>query len=394
VLVAAVAGWRLAAATRPARRILAPVLLPGILLGAGAAAYAAALLRDPAESPADPEFMGVFLARCAATLALAAGLAWTVLAARGRRNAVSRLAAELGEAPAPGSLRQVLARAAGDPGLEVAYWLEATRRYVDAAGRPVDPPRAGGGRAVTPLVRDGRPVAVVAHDAGSLDASNLDRTIGAAARVAVDNERLQAEAFAQLHELRASRVRIVETGDAERRRLERDLHDGAQQRLLALSYDLRLARAGALADGDAELATLLATTGDQAQLALSELRDLAHGIYPAILTEAGLGPALMTLADEAPLPVEIDPVSEQRYSAAVEAVAYRAVVEAVQDAACSGASHAHVRVASVDGRLLVEVRDDGEPRTSPMLPVADRVGALGGRLDLEPTLLRAEIPCA
>jgi signal transduction histidine kinase len=386
VVVAAGAAWRLVKGAR-----LVPLLLPGVLVGAGAAVYAVALLDNPAERPDDPVFVAVFLARCGATLALAAGLTWTVFATLRTRRAVARLAAQLGEAPPPGSLRAALARAAADPGLEVAYWLPATRRYVDAAGRPVDPPRAGGGRAVTPLVRAGRQVAVVAHDAGALD---LVRTIGPAARLAVDNERLQAESLAQLHDLRASRGRIVETGDAERRRLERNLHDGAQQRLLALSYDLRLARSSALADDDAELAAVLATAGEQAQLALDELRELAHGIYPTILTEAGLGPALLTLADDAPLPVEIDAVAEERYPEAVESAAYRTIVEAVQDAAHSGASHARVQIAPKDDRLVLEVHDDGAHRTSAMQPIADRVGALGGRVDVEPTLIRAEIPCA
>ena len=393
-LVATLAAWRLATATRPARRILAPVLLPGVLVGAGAVAYAVALLRNPAERPDDPVFATTFLARGAAAIALAFGLAWTVLAARRTRHAVARLTARLGEAPPPGSLRTALARAAGDPDVEVAYWLPATRRYVDPAGRPVDLPKTGVRRALTPIVRDGGVVAVVAHDPGVLDASNVERTIGAAARLAVDNERLQAEALAQLHDLRASRERIVETGDAERRRLERDLHDGAQQRLLALSYELRLARAGALADGDAEAAALLATAGEQAQLALGDLRELAHGIHPAILTEAGLGPALMTLADDAPLPVEIGAVAAERQSAAVESAAYRTVVEAVQDAVRSGASHARVHVRLEHDRLLVEVRDDGAARVCSIPPVADRVGALGGRLEVESGLVRAEIPCA
>src|SRR5439155_3673120 len=149
-------------------------------------------------------------------------------------------------------------------------------------------PLAENGRAVMTIERSGHPIALVAHDATLVDGSRLDREIGPAATLAIENERLQAEVLAQLEDLRASRARIVETGDAERLRLERDLHDGAQQRLLALSYDLRLARAAAEADGDAELVTLLATAGDEAQTALGELRELAHGIYPAILAEAGL----------------------------------------------------------------------------------------------------------
>ena len=136
-------------------------------------------------------------------------------------------------------------------------------------------------------------MALVIHDAALSGARELEREIGAAARLAVDNERLRAEVLAQLEDLRASRARIVEAGDSARRRIERDLHDGAQQRLLTLSYELRLARADAEADGDEALAPLLAVDGEEVQAALAELRDLAHGIYPAILTEAGLGPALV-----------------------------------------------------------------------------------------------------
>jgi signal transduction histidine kinase len=185
----------------------------------------------------------------------------------------------------------------------------------------------------------------------------------------------------------------VETGDSERRRLERDLHDGAQQHLLALSYDLRLARAQAHADGDPQTGSLLTQATDQAQAALDELRELAHGIYPAILTEAGLAPALASLADAAPLPVEVGDVAGGRYPAAVETAAYLLVAEALQDAAGRGASHAVVSVARDVGRLVVTVEDDGTDRTSPMVQLADRVGALEGRLTVEPTQLRAELSC-
>jgi signal transduction histidine kinase len=372
--------------------MLAPTLVPGILVGAVTAVYAAALLRTPVERPDDPLFATVFLARCGAAIALAAGLAWAVFAALRRRGSVARLVAELGQAPAPGSLRGALARVAGDPGLEVAYWLASTRRYVDAAGRAVDPPQASGGRTLTPLMRAGHEVAVVAHAAGALAA--LEQTLGPAARLAIDNERLQAESLAQLDDLRTSRGRIVETGDGERRRLERDLHDGAQQRLLALGYDVRLARAGAQADGDAELAAALADAGELVRLALSELRELAHGIYPTILKELGLRAAVMSLADEALLPVDIEAVADERYAAAVESAAYRTIVAAVEDAARRGATHARVHIAPENGRLVVEVHVDAAARACALLPVADRVGALGGTLDVEPTCIRAEIPCA
>ncbi len=155
----------------------------------------------------------------------------------------------------------------------------------------------------------------------------------------MENERLQAELVAQLGELRASRARIVETAGAERRRLERNLHDGAQQHLLALSYDIRLARAGAAADGDTAAQMTLATAIEETQGALQELRELAHGIYPAVLAEAGLAPALATLADTAPLPVQILRAGDRRYPAPVEAAAYFAVAEAIGDAARRGADH-------------------------------------------------------
>ena len=261
---------------------------------------------------------------------------------------------------------------------------------MDASGRPVAEPVAGPGRAVTTLVRDGRQIAVVSHTAALPD---LEPELGAAVRLALENERLQAEALAQLDQLRASRVRIVETGDSERRRLERDLHDGAQQRLLALSYDLRLARAQAQADGDSHTGSLLTQATDQAQAALGELRELAHGIYPAILTEAGLAAALATLADAAPLPVEIRDAAQGRYPAAVETAAYLLVAEALDDAAGRGASHATVSAVQDGGRLVVTVEDDGTDRTSAMVQLADRVGALDGQLAVEPTRLQAELPC-
>ncbi len=382
--------WRLLRDSGPARRALLPVALPAILLAAAVVAHAIALQRRPLEDPSDPAFSAIFVIGCVAVLLLAAGLVWAAVRTRGQRRAVARIATSLGQAPPPGSLQAALAKAVGDPALQIAYWLPDSEHYVDANGRPVAEPVAGPGRAVTALVRDGRRIAVVSHTAALPD---LERELGAAVRLALENERLQAEALAQLDQLRASRIRIVETGDTERRRLERNLHDGAQQRLLALSYDLRLARAQAEADGDPQTGSLLTLATDQAQAALGELRELAHGIYPAILAEADLAPALASLADTAALPVEIrDPV-EGRYPAAVETAAYLLVAEALQDAAGRGASHATVSVHKDGDRLVVTVEDDGSDRTSAMVQLTDRVGALDGRLTVEPTRLRAELPC-
>jgi signal transduction histidine kinase len=272
----------------PARRALLPIALPALLLAAAVVARAVALQRRSLEDPSDPAFGTIFALGCAAVILVAAGLVWAVVRTWVQRRAVARIATSLGQAPPPGSLQAALAQAVGDPELQIAYWLPDSRRHVDASGRPVAEPAAGPGRAITALVRDGRRIAVVSHTAALPD---LEHELGAAVRLALENERLQAEALAQLDQLRASRVRIVETGDNERRRLERNLHDGAQQRLLALSYDLRLARAQAQAGDDPQTGSLLTQATNQAQAALGELRELAHGIYPAILTEAGLAAA-------------------------------------------------------------------------------------------------------
>jgi signal transduction histidine kinase len=393
VLLLATCVWRLLAATGPARRALAPLLVPGAFAGAAQAAYAVALLRTPLEEPKSSEFLSLFFARSLAITALALGIVWTIGRIRITRAAVARVAAELGEAPPPGKLREALAAAVGDPALEVAYWLPASRRYVGADGEAVEAPAPADGRSVMPIVREGEALALVGYDPFLLDGSDLEREIGSAARLAVENERLQAEVFAQLQDLRASRTRIVERGDTERRRLERDLHDGAQQRLLALSYDLRLAFAVAQHEGDREVTTLLVSATDEAQAALAELRELAHGIYPAILAEAGLAPALATLADETPLPVELGELPTDRYAPAIEMAAYLAIAEAIDDAARRNATFIVVAAARAADRLVVRARDDGAARESALLHLADRIGALGGFVDIGPTTLRAEIPC-
>ena len=390
LLVAGLAVWRLWRATVTARRALWPVLLPAALVGAAEGAYAVALLRTPAENPERTVFAVLFVARAVSVIGLAAGIAWTVLRARRLRASVARLAVERQAADPAVPLRDALAHALGDPTLQVAYPLPGSGRPVDARGAPVALPVGGSDRAVTQIVRDGEPVAVVTHDATLLDGPALAREIGAAARLAVDNERLRAAVLAQLDDLRASRARIVEAGDAERRRLERNLHDGAQQRLLALSYELRLARSGA---GDDGTAALLAAATVEAQVALRELRELAHGIYPAILAEAGLEPALATLADTAPLPVVLGEIAPGRHSGAVETAAYVAVAAGVEDAAARAATQVEIDVIRRGSELAVVVADDGGRRTASMQHVADRIGALGGRLEAGPRTLEALIPC-
>ena len=386
----AVCAWRLLARRGRARVVLVPIVLPAMVFAAATGAHAIALSRVPLEDPGNPAFQLIFDVQNAAVILLAAGLAMGAVMTVVHRRSVARIVASLGAAPAPGSLESALARALGDPELRVAYWLPDVQRYVDAQGLPVAQPAAAPGRLVTVLMQQDRRVAVVSH-AASLP--ELEREFGAAIRLGLENERLQAEILFQLGEVRASRARIVETGDAERRRLERNLHDGAQQRILALSYDIRLAHASAEAEADDRTRLLLEQALTDVHVGLGELRELAHGIYPAILTEAGLGPALATLADSASIPVELDDAVQDRYPEVVETAAYLMVAEAIEDAAGRGAGYAAVTVAHLDGRLTVTVEDDGQCRSASMTEIADRVGALGGILTVEPTWMGVEIPC-
>jgi signal transduction histidine kinase len=332
------------------------------------------------------------------SLALSAGMLW----GGAGRAAVADLVVEL-ERTAPGSVRDVLARALGDPSLELALWLPERAAYIDHEGRLLELP-TGSGRAVTVLGPPEAPVAALVHDPALLERPALLRSAGAAARLALENERLQAELRLQLAEVRASRTRIVTAGDEERRRLERDLHDGAQQRLLSLGLALQLVRSelGPEANG---AATLLGEAEAELAAALAELRQLAQGIHPAVLTEQGLAPALRTLAARAPLPVEIQHVPDVRLPALVEAAAYFLVSEALANVA----KHAHASAVTVEvvcehDTLIVEVEDDGiggaEPSAgSGLAGLSDRVHALDGRLMIESqagrgTRLRAEIPSA
>jgi signal transduction histidine kinase len=332
-------------------------------------------------------------------LALAAGMLW----GGAGRGAVADLVVELEQTP-PGSVRDALARALGDPSLELALWLPERAVYVDSNGRLFELPAAGSPRAVTVLGPAEAPVAALVHDPALRERPALLAAAGAAARLALENERLQAELRAQLAELRASRARIVAAGDEERRRLERDLHDGAQQRLLSLGLALQLVRSE-LGPGANGAATLLGEAEAELAAALEELRELAQGIHPAVLTEQGLAPALRTLAARSPVSVEIATVPEERLPAAVATAAYFVVSEALVNVAKHArASAVSVSVACQSGSLVVEVADNGiggagSKAGSGLAGLADRVHALDGRLTVDSaagsgTRLRAEIPYA
>jgi signal transduction histidine kinase len=389
IVLVALCVRRLRTATGPGRRAVWPVAAGGVVVGSMFVAHSVALANGP-ERPVEPVFRWIYVALAVGMIIVSAApvLAW--VRTRTQQRAVGRIVAELGEAPDVGSVQAALSRVVGDPALTIAYWVPSSSRFVDAQGQAVAEPRERPGGSVTALARDGRTLAVISHAAPTDD---VVRELGAAVRLALENERLQAEALSRAEDIRASRARIVETGDAERRRLERDLHDGAQQGVLALSYRLRLAWAAAKADGDDRGAALLADATDQAIGVLAELRGLAHGIFPAILTEAGLGPALATLVDSAPIVVEANVALDDRLPAPVETAAYVVVSEAVDDAASRGATHAEVAAELAGDRLLIRIDDDGAPRGPAMPRSADRVGALGGVVRPEPGMLRVEIPC-
>jgi signal transduction histidine kinase len=281
----------------------------------------------------------------------------------------------------------MLAESLGDRTLAVAYWLPDRDVFVDESGRQVDLPEPGSGRAWTSVDRGGRRLAAIVHDA-ELDATpELVQAAAAGAALALDNERLKADLRARLEELRASRVRIVEAGYAARRRIERDLHDGAQQQLVALSIDLRLIKSR-LGEADPDTKALAEGASEKLASALAELRELARGIHPAVLSERGLGPAVEAIAQRAPVPVECHLQIRDRLPDPLEAAAYFVAAEALTNVAkYAQATSAEVRVIQLDDELEVEVVDDGiggasADRGSGLRGLADRVAAVDGTLSI------------
>ncbi len=320
-----------------------------------------------------------------------------------RGGAVTELLQRMADTRTSGGLRALLAGALGDRSLRVLYWLDDKEAWVDALGRPASLPADDDpARSWSSVDHEGRRVGAIVHDRVLCDDPELIASVSTAAGLAIENERLEAQLRARVEELRASRARIVEAGTAERRRLERNLHDGAQQRLVALSLSMRVAQNKLRTDPDmAE--SLLAGAQEELQLALEELRELARGIHPAVLSDRGLRAALEALAGRSPVPVELVDTPAERLPPAVEAAAYFVVAEALTNVVkYAQASQATISVERANGHAVVEVADDGvggaDPaRGSGLRGLADRVAALDGRLSLESpqgagTLLRAEIP--
>jgi signal transduction histidine kinase len=325
----------------------------------------------------------------------------STLLARSARGAVGTAIVDLEPGSSPAQLRDALALAIGDSTLQLAFRLPEGAGYADTQGRHLDLVGLAQGRAVTPLTETGEVVLV--YDRALEHEPQLVRLTASAAGLALEHSRLQAEVQAQLEQVRASRARIVEAGDAERRRLERDLHDGAQQRLVTLSLALAMARDRAAA-ADPALGALIESASKEAKEAITELRELARGIHPALLTQTGLAGAVQALAERSPVPTTVTEVPQQRFPAAIEATAYFVVSEALANVAKHAqASTARVTIRTLPERLVVTVSDDGTGGATPdggsgLRGLSDRVAAAGGRLHIDSppgagTCLEADIPC-
>jgi len=390
--------WR--RATPGERRGLAP-------LWGAASIYMVAGLMGAFSSPyplADPFAYLIWELQSVLQIILPFVFLWGLLSTRLARSAVGDLVMELDRPLLPGELRASLARALGDRSVRVLYPLEGQDRWVDADGRPTPLPGPGGGRqarTATVVERDGQPLAALIHDP-ALD-QGLVHAAAAPAGMAIVNERLQAEVRAQLEEVRASRQRIVEAADAERRRVERNLHDGAQQRMATLALSLAMLR-DRIGSGDPSAAASLDQASAELRQAIAELRELARGIHPAILTEEGLPAAVEALADRSSVPVRVLADFDERLPGPIEAIAYFVVAESLANVTkYARASVAQVELSRRNGHLRVEVTDDGiggadASHGSGLRGLEDRVSAVRGSFRVQDaagggTRVLAEIPC-
>jgi signal transduction histidine kinase len=325
-----------------------------------------------------------------------------LLSARLARSTVGELLVKLHADPGPGELPVLLAHALRDPSLELVYWLPQYGAWADPDGQRVELPDEGSGRAITMVERDGVRLAALIHNPSLSDEPELLDAASAAAGMALENGRLHADLRARLEELRGSRERVLEAGQKERQRLERNLHDGAQQRLIALSLDLSMLEQRLGDDPDAR-AQIDQARGEIAQ-SLEELREVAHGLHPAVVSGHGLAVALESLAARAPVPVRLSIELEERIDEQLEVAAYYVVSESLANIGKHAqANSATIDVARANGQLVVEIVDDGvggadSESGSGLRGLADRVEALDGRLRVWTpqgggTRVRAEMPC-
>ncbi len=395
--------YRLATATRPRRRALLPVYLPTLMtLPPVVVFYAAAV--DLVHVDASTLSEWGWLVNIGYAVLPYGFLLSVVLSTLFAATALKKIVSRLVESPSASQLRTTLADALDDPSLELGFRLEHAGGFVDSSGEPLasTPPA---GQSSSPVTRNGETVAVIMHDAALDTDPELVAAAGQALLLAIENGRLTAELQSTNTELRAARARIVATGDAERRRIERDLHDGAQQHLVALSIRVGLARELA----DPEAAQRLDDVGNELDEILEELRDLAHGLYPSLLREFGLREALASAVRRSASPAKLEAAAIGRYPEDVEAAVYFCCVEGLQnvDKHAGVGAIAVIRLWERDGRLNFEVVDDGVGYVvesaghagQGLANMSDRIAALGGTLVVESTpgrgtTVQANIPVA
>ena len=323
------------------------------------------------------------------------------LRARLARSSLGDLFVELRGDPGPAELKRALQRTLRDPSLTLVYWLPEFGSYADPDGRAVTLPDQSQGRAVTLIDREGTHVAALLHHPSLKDEPELLDSVTAALGIALENGRLHVELRAGLEELRGSRARIVEAAHKERQRLERNLHDGAQQRLVALALELSLLEEQL--GGNDRAKPRIDVARREVAASLDELREIARGIYPAVVTGHGLAVALEQLAAHAAVPIRLTVEVSGRLPEPIEVASYYVVSESLTNVGkYAQASAATIEVSQSNGLLLVEVIDDGvggadTERGTGLRGLADRVEALGGRLRVwSPsgggTRVRAEIP--
>lgn len=402
--VLAAVGTRWARSSGASRRRQAPVVLASVILVLGFTGgfLVQSIVPTDARSPfGELRVVALAILRILVAVALLIGILRDD-AARGR---IAGLVVRLEGLPSTIVLQDSLRDALADPSLEVFRWDPDRPGYADAAGMIVEPPADGPDRAALTIENDGVPLLAIAYDPVLRDDPGLLSAAVAAVRLAVENARLQAEVGAQLEAVRASRGRLAEAQETERRRIERDLHDGAQQRLVSLRISLELLRRRIGPDADPDTLAELDAAAVEARNAIDELRDLAQGLHPAILAEAGLGRALEALAERSTLPVTLETELDGRLPPTVEATAYFVVAEALTNTAKhAAATRVVVRARRTGERLTISVADDGRGGAdmdsgTGLRGLEDRVAALDGTMRIDRTsgggtTVTVELPCA
>jgi signal transduction histidine kinase len=397
VLLLVAVGRRWLALSGPGRRTLTPALA-----SAGALAVAEAVEYQigwnvKVAGTAVSVFYVSLVAVCVVALSMVAGL----VRLRSTRSSVVNLVGELADGAPPPQLESALRRALQDPSLILLPWSTGHDSYLNAEGEPTELPTTGAHRSITLIGRVDAPVAALIHDAALHEDAGMIDALLAAVRLTVDNDRLQSQIKAHLAEVEQSRARILAATDAERRRIERDLHDGAQQRLVALGLALRLAEK----EAEGSHREFLDQAATELYAAIADLRDLAHGIHPSVLADSGLPVALASIADRSAVPTALQAEIPHEPTPSVAAAAYFTVAEALTNAAKHAqASHARVCAKQSDGILHLTITDDGVGGLDPARGtgwrgIMDRVEAVGGTMRFESptdgagTRIDVELPC-